>query len=116
MFFNEDWNNAHTHGIPQTDEKTGPRISIAFLLGARANGETEACTRPSRRSSAESPTKAAAAASPGAGAKAVANERIAFEVDSDPTKDAAASAEAGSAEGADLSTTASGASSTAGES
>ena len=41
MYFNEDWNNAHTHGIPQTDEKSGPRISIAFLLGARA-GEPEA--------------------------------------------------------------------------
>lgn len=36
MFFNEAWNSNHTHGIPamEVGEDTGPRISIAFLLGA----------------------------------------------------------------------------------
>merc|ERR1719253_78634 len=36
MFFNEAWNSNHTHGIPAMEEgeDTGPRISIAFLLGA----------------------------------------------------------------------------------
>lgn len=39
MFFNEAWNNNHTHGIPSMEEMQpgvpcGPRISVAFLLGA----------------------------------------------------------------------------------
>jgi len=34
MFFNSKWNISHTHGIPCMDEPSGPRISIAFLLGA----------------------------------------------------------------------------------
>lgn len=35
MYFNGDWNNNHTHGIPQTDDEIGPRISLAFLLTAK---------------------------------------------------------------------------------
>jgi len=31
MFFNEEWNNNHTHGVPASDEKAGPRISVALL-------------------------------------------------------------------------------------
>lgn len=37
MYFNEAWNANHTHGIPAMEnggENHGPRISIAFLLGA----------------------------------------------------------------------------------
>jgi len=36
MYFNEAWNANHTHGIPVMDygEDYGPRISVAFLLGA----------------------------------------------------------------------------------
>jgi len=34
MFFNGDWNNNHTHGIPPSEEKCGPRLSIALLLAA----------------------------------------------------------------------------------
>lgn len=38
MFFNEAWNANHTHGIPamtemHPDMPSGPRISVAFLLG-----------------------------------------------------------------------------------
>lgn len=35
MYFNGDWNNNHTHGIPPCDEACGPRISLAFLLAAK---------------------------------------------------------------------------------
>jgi len=35
MYFNGDWNNNHTHGIPPCEEDTGPRISLAFLLAAK---------------------------------------------------------------------------------
>merc|ERR1711920_391312 len=35
MFFNDDWNQNHTHGIPPCDEECGPRISLAFLLAAK---------------------------------------------------------------------------------
>eukprot|EP00928_Gymnodinium_smaydae_P013192 TRINITY_DN1481_c0_g1_i1.p1 TRINITY_DN1481_c0_g1~~TRINITY_DN1481_c0_g1_i1.p1 ORF type:complete len:698 (-),score=160.68 TRINITY_DN1481_c0_g1_i1:107-2200(-) len=35
MFFNGDWNNNHTHGIPPSEEECGPRISLAFLLAAK---------------------------------------------------------------------------------
>eukprot|EP00928_Gymnodinium_smaydae_P087764 TRINITY_DN71987_c0_g1_i1.p1 TRINITY_DN71987_c0_g1~~TRINITY_DN71987_c0_g1_i1.p1 ORF type:complete len:683 (+),score=176.94 TRINITY_DN71987_c0_g1_i1:71-2050(+) len=31
MFFNDKWNNNHTHGVPLLDEPTGPRISVALL-------------------------------------------------------------------------------------
>jgi len=34
MFFNAKWNQNHTHGIPKTPDEAGPRISVAFLLGA----------------------------------------------------------------------------------
>jgi len=34
MYFNAAWNQNHMHGIPIMEEATGPRISIAFLLGA----------------------------------------------------------------------------------
>lgn len=36
MYFNEAWNANHTHGIPaiENGQEIGPRISIAFLLGA----------------------------------------------------------------------------------
>lgn len=34
MYFNDTWNQNHTHGIPKMPEYCGPRISIAFLLGA----------------------------------------------------------------------------------
>jgi len=34
MYFNDAWNQNHTHGIPKMTEYCGPRISIAFLLGA----------------------------------------------------------------------------------
>jgi len=34
MFFNGPWNQNHTHGIPKSEAEVGPRISIAFLLGA----------------------------------------------------------------------------------
>jgi len=37
MFFNDKWNQNHTHGIPSMGEEgVGPRISVAFLLGAEA--------------------------------------------------------------------------------
>jgi len=37
MFFNAAWNSNHTHGIPAMPrEQVGPRISVAFLLGADA--------------------------------------------------------------------------------
>jgi len=36
MYFNGPWNQNHTHGIPSMDEEAGPRISIAFLLGAQS--------------------------------------------------------------------------------
>lgn len=36
MYFNNAWNQNHTHGVPQMDQVTGPRISIAFLLGSEA--------------------------------------------------------------------------------
>lgn len=35
MYFNGDWNDNHTHGIPPCEEKSGPRISLAFLLAAK---------------------------------------------------------------------------------
>jgi hypothetical protein len=38
MYFNDEWNQRHLHGIPQTEgppSAVGPRISIAFLLGAK---------------------------------------------------------------------------------
>jgi hypothetical protein len=35
MYFNGDWNDNHTHGIPPCEEHSGPRISIAFLLAAK---------------------------------------------------------------------------------
>merc|ERR550525_1667388 len=35
MYFNGDWNNNHTHGIPPSEEECGPRISLAFLLAAK---------------------------------------------------------------------------------
>mmetsp|Transcript_44446 Transcript_44446/g.105313 ORF Transcript_44446/g.105313 Transcript_44446/m.105313 type:complete len:547 (-) Transcript_44446:203-1843(-) len=35
MYFNDVWNRSHTHGIPRVEEPCGPRISIAFLLGAK---------------------------------------------------------------------------------
>eukprot|EP00931_Biecheleriopsis_adriatica_P120767 TRINITY_DN95863_c0_g1_i1.p1 TRINITY_DN95863_c0_g1~~TRINITY_DN95863_c0_g1_i1.p1 ORF type:complete len:526 (+),score=75.72 TRINITY_DN95863_c0_g1_i1:13-1590(+) len=34
MYFNDVWNQNHTHGIPKMEEDCGPRISIAFLMGA----------------------------------------------------------------------------------
>jgi len=34
MYFNDPWNQNHTHGIPKMTEQCGPRISIALLLGA----------------------------------------------------------------------------------
>lgn len=35
MYFNDKWNNNHTHGIPASpDLPSGPRISIALLLSA----------------------------------------------------------------------------------
>lgn len=34
MYFNQGWNTNHTHGIPKMEEEGGPRISLAFLLGA----------------------------------------------------------------------------------
>lgn len=35
MYFNDKWNNNHTHGIPPSPElPSGPRISIAFLMAA----------------------------------------------------------------------------------
>lgn len=121
MYFNEDWNNAHTHGIPQTDEATGPRISIAFLLGARA-GEPEVGARQ-RRSSTErsagegSPAKSAAPAAPAASVEI--GQKIVFEVDvpsaAPGTMESAECGLPGTVESADLSTT-SGASSSAGES
>lgn len=40
MYFNEAWNSNHTHGIPQMQEESGPRISIAFLLGADESRST----------------------------------------------------------------------------
>eukprot|EP00933_Yihiella_yeosuensis_P004412 TRINITY_DN10877_c0_g1_i1.p1 TRINITY_DN10877_c0_g1~~TRINITY_DN10877_c0_g1_i1.p1 ORF type:complete len:520 (-),score=83.80 TRINITY_DN10877_c0_g1_i1:1756-3315(-) len=36
MYFNGDWNNNHTHGIPPSEEECGPRMSLAFLLAAKA--------------------------------------------------------------------------------
>lgn len=41
MYFNDEWNQRHMHGIPKIDNNPashGPRISIAFLLGAKTNG------------------------------------------------------------------------------
>lgn len=35
MYFNGDWNDSHTHGIPPSEDECGPRISIAFLLAAK---------------------------------------------------------------------------------
>jgi hypothetical protein len=35
MYFNGDWNNNHTHGIPPCEEECGPRISLAFLLASK---------------------------------------------------------------------------------
>jgi len=35
MYFNGDWNNNHTHGIPPSEEECGPRISLAFLIAAK---------------------------------------------------------------------------------
>merc|ERR1712151_611644 len=35
MYFNGDWNNNHTHGIPPSEEECGPRISLAFLLASK---------------------------------------------------------------------------------
>lgn len=34
MFFNAKWNQNHSHGIPKMSSGSGPRISVAFLLGA----------------------------------------------------------------------------------
>jgi len=34
MYFNSPWNQNHMHGIPSAEETTGPRISVAFLLGS----------------------------------------------------------------------------------
>lgn len=35
MYFNGEWNNNHTHGIPVMEDGCGPRISLAFLLAAK---------------------------------------------------------------------------------
>jgi hypothetical protein len=38
MYFNDEWNQRHMHGIPKVDDNPlhhGPRISIAFLLGTK---------------------------------------------------------------------------------
>eukprot|EP00747_Dinoflagellata_sp_TGD_P051664 gnl/TRDRNA2_/TRDRNA2_147470_c0_seq1.p1 gnl/TRDRNA2_/TRDRNA2_147470_c0~~gnl/TRDRNA2_/TRDRNA2_147470_c0_seq1.p1 ORF type:complete len:609 (-),score=92.26 gnl/TRDRNA2_/TRDRNA2_147470_c0_seq1:122-1894(-) len=32
MYFNDKWNNNHTHGIPRLEDECGPRISVALLL------------------------------------------------------------------------------------
>jgi len=42
MYFNEAWNANHTHGIPamENGQDTGPRISVAFLLGAEESRTT----------------------------------------------------------------------------
>lgn len=32
MYLNTEWNNSYTHGIPVSDRKVGPRISIALLM------------------------------------------------------------------------------------
>jgi len=40
MFFNDEWNQRHFHGIPKMEgapSSVGPRISIAFLLGAKTS-------------------------------------------------------------------------------
>jgi len=37
MYFNAPWNQNHMHGIPKMENYSGPRISIAFLLGAAQN-------------------------------------------------------------------------------
>eukprot|EP00928_Gymnodinium_smaydae_P012941 TRINITY_DN14722_c0_g4_i1.p1 TRINITY_DN14722_c0_g4~~TRINITY_DN14722_c0_g4_i1.p1 ORF type:complete len:620 (+),score=114.30 TRINITY_DN14722_c0_g4_i1:130-1860(+) len=47
MYFNDAWNQNHLHGIPMMDEAVGPRISIAFLLGADPNAKTALASRPS---------------------------------------------------------------------
>eukprot|EP00440_Ansanella_granifera_P067181 gb/GFBE01072858.1/.p1 GENE.gb/GFBE01072858.1/~~gb/GFBE01072858.1/.p1 ORF type:complete len:564 (+),score=103.75 gb/GFBE01072858.1/:1-1692(+) len=31
MYFNDPWNNNHTHGVPAAEEACGPRISVALL-------------------------------------------------------------------------------------
>lgn len=31
MYFNDKWNNNHTHGVPKATEPCGPRISVALL-------------------------------------------------------------------------------------
>jgi len=36
MYFNAPWNQNHMHGIPPMPEDSGPRISVAFLLGAKS--------------------------------------------------------------------------------
>lgn len=36
MYFNAPWNQNHMHGIPAMAEDSGPRISVAFLLGAKS--------------------------------------------------------------------------------
>lgn len=36
MYFNTEWNANHTHGIPPAEEACGPRISLAFLIAAKA--------------------------------------------------------------------------------
>jgi len=40
MYFNAPWNQNHMHGIPKMEEHSGPRISIAFLLGAAQPSNT----------------------------------------------------------------------------
>ncbi|CAD7926233.1 unnamed protein product [Amoebophrya sp. A120] len=35
MYFNAEWNANHNHGIPKMDQDCGPRISIAYLMGAK---------------------------------------------------------------------------------
>eukprot|EP00927_Polykrikos_kofoidii_P054752 TRINITY_DN49126_c0_g1_i1.p1 TRINITY_DN49126_c0_g1~~TRINITY_DN49126_c0_g1_i1.p1 ORF type:complete len:646 (+),score=93.11 TRINITY_DN49126_c0_g1_i1:21-1958(+) len=38
MFFNDKWNNNHTHGVPELDEQCGPRISVALLCAPGPGG------------------------------------------------------------------------------
>jgi len=35
MYFNAEWNSNHNHGIPKMETDCGPRISIAYLMGAK---------------------------------------------------------------------------------
>jgi len=44
MYFNAPWNQSHTHGIPSSKETTGPRISVAFLLGSAQTAAQSALT------------------------------------------------------------------------